>query len=100
MPITLTRINKLSHSGTILYEIYMFRFSCSRLIRSDWENERDAWVYLESFLVHYRNLIEFLGKPPGKLRPGDIHITNLWVLEGLTAPSWVHEIHTEGQSMF
>jgi hypothetical protein len=100
MPITRTRINKLSHSDTILYEIYMLRFSCGRLFREKWENERDAWVYLESFLVHYRNLIEFLGKPQSRLRQGDIHVTNLWALENLAAPSWVNEIHIKGQSLF
>jgi hypothetical protein len=100
MPITRTRVNKLSHSDTILYEIYMLRFSCGRLIRSQWENERDAWVYLESFLVHYRNLIEFLGKPLNRLRQGDIHITNLWGLEGLNVPSWVNQIHANGQLLF
>jgi hypothetical protein len=93
MPVTRTRIKKLSHSDTILYEIYMFRFSRDRLIREKWENERDAWVYLESFFVHYRNLIEFLGKPQDELRQGDIHITNLWTLEGATAPSWVSQTH-------
>jgi len=29
--------------------------------------EGDVWFYLESFLVHYRNLLEFFGKnPPNK----------------------------------
>jgi hypothetical protein len=100
MPITRTRIGKLSHSDTILYEIYMLRFACSRLIREQWEHERDAWVYLESFLVHYRNLIEFLGKPVNRLRQGDIHITNIWTLEGLAAPNWVNTVQGQGQALF
>jgi len=100
MPITRTRIGKLSHSDTILYEIYMLRFACSQLIRQQWEHERDAWVYLESFLVHYRNLIEFLGKPVNRLRQGDIHITNISTVEGLAAPNWVITVHGQGQALF
>jgi hypothetical protein len=40
--------------------------------------EADLWAYLESFLLHYRNLIELFGKVPTKktdlsiLRPDDI----------------------------
>jgi hypothetical protein len=100
MSITRTRVNKLSHTDTVLYEIYMLRFSCGRLIREKWENERDAWVYLESYLVHYRNLIEFLGKPQNRLRQGDLHVTNLWTLEGLTTPSWVSQIHSKAQPLW
>lgn len=100
MPITRTRLNKLSHSDTILYEIYMLRFACRRLIREHWEEERDAWVYLESFLVHYRNLIEFLGKPQARLRQGDIHITNIWTLESIPAPNWVNTVNSAGQALF
>ena len=40
----------------------MLRFAAKRLVRERWEEPQDAWVYLEDFLVHYRNLIEFLGK--------------------------------------
>src|SRR5271154_1317342 len=98
-PITRTRINKLSHSDTVLYEIYMFRFTCDRLIESDWKSERDAWVYLESFLVHYRNLVEFLSKPRSQVRQQggvqDIHITNIWGLAGQAVPSWVAEVHAK-----
>jgi len=94
-----TRINKLSHSDTVLYEIHMLRFTCDRLIESDWKNERDAWVYLESFLVHYRNLVEFLSKPRSQVRQQggvqDIHITNIWGLEGQAVPSWVAEVHAK-----
>jgi len=57
-------------------------------------------VYLESFLVHYRNLIEFLGKPQNRLRQGDIHITNIWTLEGLTAASWANAVYMKGQALF
>jgi hypothetical protein len=78
----------------------MLRFACSRLVREKWKQERDAWVYLESYLVHYRNLIEFVGKPQDRLRQGDIHITNIWTLEGLAVPSWANTVHTNGQALF
>jgi hypothetical protein len=102
--VTKTRIDKLSHSDTVLYEIHMLRFTCDRLIESEWKNERDAWVYLESFLVHYRNLVEFLSKPQSKIRDKgpiqDIHITNIWELEHQAVPSWVSEVHTKAQPLW
>src|SRR5580658_10673111 len=100
MPLTLSRVNKLSHSDTILYEIYMLRFSCERMIRGKWEHERDAWLCLESFLVHYRNLIEFLGKPQDEIKNGEIHITNIWRLEKVAAPNGVEEMHKKGQILW
>jgi hypothetical protein len=35
-----------------------------------WEGARegDVWVYLESFLVHYRNLLDFFGRKPSRKR--------------------------------
>jgi hypothetical protein len=56
-----SRPEKLTDAQTILYEIDMVRFAASRLIRKKWETEKDEWVYLECFLLHCRNLIEFLG---------------------------------------
>jgi hypothetical protein len=34
----------------------------------DGAKEGDVWVYLESFLVHYRNLIDFFGKKTSRNR--------------------------------
>src|ERR1700691_322997 len=62
MPIAYSRPPKLNDADTVLYEIYMLRFAAKRLVRERGEEPQDAWVYLEAFLVHYRNLIEFLGK--------------------------------------
>jgi hypothetical protein len=59
-----SRPDKGDHAETVLYEIDMLRFALNRLtspLRSS--TERDAWVYLEAFLLHYRNLIEFFGNP-------------------------------------
>lgn len=58
---SVSRPEKLSHSHTILYEIDMLRHAAQRLA-DKWKDEKDEWVYLEAFLVHFRNLIEFLGK--------------------------------------
>jgi len=55
MPLVYSRPNKLDHADTIRYEIQMLRFSYQRLAEQRL-TERDAWVYLESFLLHYRTL--------------------------------------------
>ena len=58
------RIDKAEHYQTVLYEIDMLRFSYSRIIEPpDGAKDADVWAYLESFLVHYRNLLDFFGKP-------------------------------------
>lgn len=80
-----TRPPKLSPLDTIHYEIAMLRFCYGRLVRpamrskrvlkvdtryatrpavqevnaTAGEDERAAFVYLEAFLLHYRNLVEF-----------------------------------------
>src|SRR5690242_1652421 len=55
---------KMSNLDTLLYEVSALRWAANRLKSPSpsW-TQGDAWVYLESFLVHYRNLIEFFGKP-------------------------------------
>jgi hypothetical protein len=60
-----SRIDELDHYQTVLYEIDMLRFAHER-IPPLWDQARegDVWVYLECFLLHYRNLIEFFGKEP------------------------------------
>ena len=54
---------KLSHAQTLLYEIDMFRETARQLEANKWQGEFHKWVVLESFLLHFRNLIEFFGKP-------------------------------------
>jgi len=57
------RIDKAEHYQTVLYEIDMLRFSYSRIVQPpDDARDADVWAYLESFLVHYRNLLDFFGK--------------------------------------
>jgi len=77
MSLVFSRPKKLDHVDTVRYEIDMVRFAAQRLAEMTL-TKRDAWVYLEAFLLHYRNLIDFLGSE--KLRSGDLHITIIWQL--------------------
>lgn len=68
-----SRPEKLSDAQTVLYEIDMLRFARERLLSPEpSRTDADQWVYLEAFLLHYRNLIEFFGKP--EPRVGDLNI--------------------------
>lgn len=63
------RIDKAEHYQTVLYEIDMLRFSYSRIEKPpEGSREADVWAYLESFLVHYRNLLDFFGRSEAELR--------------------------------
>jgi hypothetical protein len=59
-----SRPDKGNDAETVLYEIDLLRFTRGRLlsVNPEW-TYGGQWVYLESFLLHYRNLIEFFGKP-------------------------------------
>jgi hypothetical protein len=75
------RRDKKNDAQTVLYEIDLLRFARDRLFSppETW-TERDEWVYLEAFLLHYRNLIEFFGKE--HLADGDLSIRNprrIWI---------------------
>jgi len=94
MPITYRRLEKATHADTVLYEIDQLRFTAQRLFREQWEDHGDAWVYLESFLVHYRNLIEFLGRP--NPRADDVHITN--AITGKRLPRWTSSLFRRSPS--
>jgi hypothetical protein len=69
---TYSRPGKENNAQTILYEIKMLRFAKSDLEAAQAKN--DEYVYLEDFLLHYRNLIEFFGKPKGKVGNSDLSI--------------------------
>jgi len=69
-----SRPDKLTNAHTILFEIDMLRFAARRLQQGPFKSEKDLWAYLECFLLHFRNLIEFLGKE-ANVRPDDLHIT-------------------------
>lgn len=55
-----SRQMKSSHLDTVAYEIDMLRFSLMRLGQAPptWV-ARDKDVYIEAFLLHYRNLVRF-----------------------------------------
>src|SRR5713226_4869981 len=62
---SISRPDKLADYQTVLYEVDMLRFAYSRVIKPpDEAKEGDVWSNLECFLVHYRNLLDFFGKPP------------------------------------
>jgi hypothetical protein len=97
MPLTFSRVRKFNHADTVLYEIDMLRFTATKLSESDWKEPRDAWVYLESFLVHYRSLLHFFGTP--KASRTDVHVTTIWRLEKLKPPDNLAEIRATGMEL-
>lgn len=52
---------KLSHLKTIFYEMDMLDYCFQRLLNGKWGDERDYFLCIEGFLLHFRNLIEFFG---------------------------------------
>jgi hypothetical protein len=66
-----SRPDKADHAQTVLYEIYLLRFAKERLETAGTLGER--CIFLEDFLLHYRNLIEFFGKTK-RLRSDDLSI--------------------------
>jgi hypothetical protein len=98
MAATYTRITNWNHADTVLYEIDMLHFAVKRLNEENWQEPRDAWVYLEAFLVHYRNLLDFIGrkKKNSKRKYPDLHITDIWKLLGKPSPPTANEIHAKG----
>ena len=97
MSLVRSRPKKLNHSDTVRYEIDMLRFAIGRLAEQKLA-ERDAWIYLEAFLLHYRNLIEFLGKEPRS--QNDLHVTTIWNLAGLPEPETLNGIHEGGKLLW
>jgi len=100
MPIIRSRPKKLNHADTVLYEIYMLRFAADRLKREQCDDQKDAWAHLEAFLLHYRNLIEFLGKKTRNIRPTDLHVTTIWNMLKATRPKEASQIHREGAKLW
>ncbi len=79
-----SRPDKLSHGQTVLWEIDMLRFAAGRLVNAGNSPEEYKWVWLEDFLLHYRNLIDFLGHP--NPRDTDLHISDAEFLDGAPTP--------------
>jgi len=81
----LSRPAKLDDPQTVLYEIDMLRWARARLL-SHLPTEADQWVYLENFLLHYRNLIEFFGKPVNDPTDLSVHRPEI-IWRGLALPA-------------
>lgn len=100
MPATFSRPDKLTDAQTILYEIDMLRFAASRLLRGTWESDKDQWAHLECFLVHYRNLIEFLGKEQHLVQDTDLHVSNIWQRLSVPEPAQLPKIREQGDKLW
>ena len=94
MGLTYSTLDKQNHVDSVLYEIDMLRFTTRKLVESDWKEYREAWVYLEAFLLHYRNLLDFFGNE--NPRDTDVHVSNIWKMENIPTPSNLPEIQTDG----
>jgi hypothetical protein len=95
MSFTYSRPPKLGHSDTVLYEIYLLRFAASAL--RDGRFDKDAWVYLEAFLLHFRNLVSFLAmEKPG--RQTDLCATAMWKERGYSTDA-LDVIHKIGKAL-
>jgi hypothetical protein len=77
----------------------MVRFAASRLLRGKWESDKDQSACLE-FLVHYRNLIEFLGKEQHLVQDTDLHVSNIWNRLGMPKPAQLPEIRQQGNNLW
>ncbi len=100
MPATFSRPDKLSDAQTVLYEIDMLRFAANRLLRGKWESEKDRWAFLECYLIHYRNLIELLGKEQHLVRDTDLHVSNIWQRLHLPEPERLPYVNDQGSKLW
>lgn len=67
---------KESHRDTITFEIEMLHFCADRLAAAEKFEEKDEYVCLESFLLHYRNLIRFFSGKHHREDKGDLSTAN------------------------
>lgn len=59
-----SRPDKMTHMQTVLYEIDMLRYAAGHLQKQTFDNRFQECAYIECFLVHYRNMLEFFGREP------------------------------------
>jgi hypothetical protein len=97
---TFSRLEKATDAETILYEIDMLRFAASELVGGKLERGDREWVYLECFLLHYRNLIEFVGKEQREVRKTDLHVSNIWKRIRTRSPAELAQIHAVGRKLW
>jgi len=96
----LARPHKQNDAHTVLYELDMFRFAGKRLLRDQWEDEKDLWVNLECFLLHFRSLAEFLGKEEPHVQNTDVHVSNIWKRLGVPEPEDLPDIRKRGEGLW
>jgi len=60
-------------------------------------SEFDVWTYLEDFLLHFRNLIEFLGSESP--RNDDLHILTICKLMNFPEPANLDKLHEKGKKL-
>jgi hypothetical protein len=75
-----SRLSKESHISTIKYEIQMLRFSLDWLTRNGtaYQPEEELYAILECFLLHYRNLVNFLSGKGGSSGDLSMAAPNHW----------------------
>jgi hypothetical protein len=93
-----SRPDKLSDGETILYEIDMLRFSAKQLADKKIQNE-ERWASLETFLLHYRNLVDFLGHDDPR-KGDDLHIRDKAFLDGKNVDQTaLDKLHDKGRTL-
>jgi hypothetical protein len=58
---SVSRPEKFSHLDTIIYELDMLDYSLERLKRGNFDDNKDYYLCIECFLLHYRNVCDFFG---------------------------------------
>ena len=70
--VTISDADLTAYSGDhLLYELQFFFFTARELGRLNKPQEM-AFVLIESFVIHLRNLIDFFCVPTGSERPDDV----------------------------
>jgi hypothetical protein len=79
--IMFSRASKKSHINTIEYEIRMLKFALAWLAKNgtDYQPEEELYAILECFLLHYRNLVNFLSGKGGSSGDLSMAAPDVWV---------------------
>jgi hypothetical protein len=91
-----SRPDKGDHAATIRYEIEMLRWAAEQ----DFGSHPQGSAFLECFLLHYRNLIEFLGNEPKKRYNTDLLVSSIWQELKIPEPRQLAKIQGEGKKLF
>jgi len=95
----MTRPEKLSDRDTIIYEIDMLEYCYRKLVQVERPSRLEGYAFLESFLLHYRNLLDFFGKEPqaddlSVRRPDD------WAADPVSAKSRTKPLEAKGMDLW